>query len=251
MPFNNRISTKIVTFNALPRSSSAGTFTLPYAPQLWYKSEDIPGSWGSWTNSGSLGTGYNLTPYSGSPSITTQNGYKAIAFSGNNLAFTNGADLVIHQSSQSTPFTLFTVARLDSGAYIGFLGSYNQASSRPNGIGAYNHPTHQEWYDNDGAISSQQVTSATNSVLAQYTYLHRNNNGIEYYEGKTPGAYASFSGSYGANMTVRGMGHIRTANPTGASVVEMIFAQSELSNANIQATRDYFAAKFPAGRVNS
>lgn len=249
MPFINRISSRALTPDASTAGASPGLTTV--SPALWYKNENLPGSFGNWPNSGTLGSNYALYGYQGNPSITSISGVTAASFSsGTNLYWSPAGDLTIHQSSQYTPFGLFVVSRVDSGGYLGFLGSWNLPSSRPNGIGPYSQPTHYEWYDNDGGPYSSSNHSGSNT-LTQYAYVHTTNGSIRWYEGKSSSYYYNTTGAYGANLTVRGITGIRSTWPSGY-VCELILVQGDMSDAQITEVRNYLGAKFSgAGRVNT
>lgn len=232
-------------------SGGGGGGTIPITPALWYKTEDVPSSWGTWANSGTFGTGYNLTNYSGSPSFTTVNGFKGVSFSGNSIRFTNGVNIILHQSSQYTPFCVFSVARVSSGAYCGFVTADQMSPSYPDGIGPHSHPTHYEWYDNDGGPYSATFTSATNDVLTQYCYYHNTSGSIIWYESKTAGPTLNTTGGYGANLSMQGIGYISGTAPTGTTVCELLVYTENLNTTQVQSIRDYLGSKFNAGRVNA
>ena len=235
-----------------PSTPSGGV--IPIVPALWYKNSDIPaGGFGSWANSGTLGTGYTMSPFSSTPSVGTVGPYKSVDFSStNSLRFNNGVNITLHQSSQATPFCVFAVARVNSGGYCGFVTADQMSPSYPDGIGPQNHPTHYEWYDNDGGPFTATFTSATNSQLTQYIYYHQSDNSVQWYESKTASATLSTTGSYGANLSMQGIGWISGAQPSGTSVCELLVYTNNLTPSQMQSIRNYLGQQYPAtGRVNA
>lgn len=233
-------------------SSGGGSATIPGTPLLYYKNEDLPASLGVWPNSGSAGSAYNLYNYS-SCSITTTSGYRSLYMqSSSRAAFSNNSRITFIPSSQSVNFAIFVVAYVPGGDYLGFLSDYSMPyGSSPASIGPNSHPTGYTWYANDGGPFSWTWTSSSNGVTTQYAMVYTNDGYLRVYEAATPSAtYTTSSNTYGADFYAGGIGSARSNYPTNSRILEMAVYTSSISPATTQLIRNYFAAKFPVGRVN-
>lgn len=226
----------------------------PGTPILWYTSSEIPNSWGQWPNKGSLGTGYNLIPYSGTPSISTlpdAASKRSVLLNGTNLQFANSGSIQLHAVSSASPMLIAAVVNFGGSAYLGIVGSQGLSTTLPNGFGAFAFPSMQEAYDNDGVpVSFTAGWSAGTST--QLVILHDTSNNVYWYEAKTSGAIVAVAGSYGAAFTIRGVTGMRSVAASNAYISELVVYNTNHNTTFAQSVRDWLGSNYAGvGRVNA
>lgn len=225
----------------------------PYTPLLWYDNATMPTSFGVWVNSGTGGSTYDLGAYAGTVTVTTfpSTTVRAAYFNGGaNLQFTSGTALTLHQTSTASPFFILGVAAFNSGSIFSFVGSQGLSTTLPNGIGVQNFPTGYEAYDNDGIPASHTYANPA-GVPTQYGYYHNTSNQVFWYEARTPGAIYSTTGSYGAQLTVRGVTGMRSSSTNDSYLAELLVFNTNLNTSQVQEMRNWLGTKYSTvGRVN-
>lgn len=250
LPFMLRTAGPKVQAGAAPAPSP----NPPVMPLLWYNNATLPTSFGTWTNSGTGGSSYDLGPYAGAVSATTfpSSTVRAAYFTGGaNLQFTSGTALTLHQVSTASPFFVLGVALFNSGSTFGFVGSQGLSTTLPNGIGMISFPTGYEVYDNDGIPNVYTYTNPVGTPT-QYGYYHNTSGQVFWYEAKTSSAVYTGTGSYGAALTVRGITGMRTSGTVDSYLGELLVYNTNLSELEVQSIRNWLGAKYPTlGRVNA
>lgn len=261
-------------------------------PLLHFQASDLDGyangtvldATNPWINNGSGGNGYDLLNdtsghYSSSITVTTQNGIKAVNFSGFcGLAFKSAQYYILQGSGSSQNWTV---------AYVyGGGTSSNNANSSPAFNGHTQGPNtnmpdriggglfgwysansfgtqHTNWYDNDGWVPVGTTSGYSNSTVDQWIF--RTTGGqARAWKSATPGPFhnTTLTGgshgsntTYGASLIVTGMGNVRRADSssytTTGYVHDAVLFNSPLSDSQIQLLRDYYASKYPIGNVAS
>jgi hypothetical protein len=239
-------------------SSSASTNIISTLnPYLYYSNEGLSSysensDITTWSNTGSAGSGYNLTQastWSTRPFIQTVSGYKSARFdsSSRGLQFTNGSPITV-QSSDNRDWTMISVMRADD-QNLYFFSNY-QSNSNVGGIGWYGSTIH--WmYENDGA---QVGANPSNSGGAtQYLIVARSNNTATCWINKNNSPYydSTAASSYGVVLSIRGLGASRSRYGLG-NIFETAYWQRALNSSEITQVRNYLGAKFSnLGSTNS
>lgn len=260
-------------------------------PYLHYQAEDLDAfsngtvlnSTNKWINQGSAGSSFDLINDSGtstSVTIVTQNGIKAANFSGwSGLVFNTAAYQTFVQSSATQNWTAaYVYGGGDNGSTCSpswsgnqFGGSGTNPPDRGGGglFGWYTASSFgfSNWHDNDGWVPMTNNTSATsgqNNSTANQWIARVAGSQCSIWKGKSGSAFATGSlagGSYGSASTygspiyLSGIGHVRNSSSTSYSVTgylyDAVLFNTALSDTQIQALRDYYAAKYPVGNVAS
>lgn len=261
-------------------------------PYLHYQAEDLSeyanttvlNTTNSWKNNGSAGSGYDLIndtsgQFNSSITVTTQNGIKAVNFSGYcGLAFKSAPYFTLAPASTSQNWTVAYVfgggtSSTGSDSSPAFCGQTQGPSTGiPDRIGgglfgwyASSSFSNQltNWYDNDGWVPVGSTSGLSNSTANQWIFRTTGGNARSWV-GKTSspfhnttltGGNHGASTTYGANLIVSGMGHARRADSTSYTttgyVYDAVLFTSALSDSQIQLLRDYYASKYPIGNVAS
>ena len=243
-----------------------------------------------WINNGSLGNNYDMINdtsghYSSNVTVTTANGVKCAQFGGwCALAFKSASYLTWVPASQYPIYTVayvFSDSNAGSGSDStptfmghgqgpntgipdrvggGLFGKYLQANW---GTDSY----WSTWYENDGGAQAG-TDAASVSVANQWINRVNTSSGLnseQAWRGKTPGPHynggrtgislGSGGPTYGARLILSGMGNVRRADSnsytTSGKLYEAALFREALSDSQIQAMRDYFAAKYPFGNIAS
>ena len=242
-----------VTLLSPPAGIEPGTIP---DPQLWYKNSSISSlsngaSISSWANSGTFGTGYNLT--SGSalgaavPTKQVDSGNAAAFFDGNKfLRFSNQTNITFFPTSQFKQWTIFVVYRDSDGTgNFGFLGRYGADGTNgsigmwPNGQGNFNQVHTNDGFPVNFAMAADETKIQRGLRWGTPT---ANDGTITYWDGIASTSSTSWS-AYGSDLQVGGIGTARTSYNKGY-LYELILYERALTDTEIAQVRSYLNTTF-------
>ena len=241
----------------------------------------------SWTNQGSLGNSYDMVNdtsghYSSTVTVQTANGKKCAQFSGFcSLAFKSAAYYLWNASNAYPNWTVaYVFSDSSAGSGSDSTPSFNGHGQGPStGIpdrvggglfGRYlqlnwgTNTAWNSWYENDGGVQAGP-DAASVSVANQWINRVSSNSGLNsatswigktsspFFNGTHGGISVGTGPTYGARLILSGIGNVRRADSsaytTSGKLYEAALFREALSDAQVQAMRDYFAAKYPFGSI--
>jgi hypothetical protein len=270
MPFTNSTRGLFGAQSAIRTSAATSTIlTTSVSPQIYWKNEDITGSDGSvtstWINSGTFGSGYNGN-INGSPTVRTWSGKKSVRLSNGNY-LSHAARMIMNTSSFGNGFTLAVVYKTDSATQKFSLmgtngiapGSSNQYGIIGNRGGTGTQGQYMAW-DNDGFPHATTSTGFSYSPdvtnIHQAVWRHTTGGTLQVWApSKTSGnIYSSSIAPYTSQFSQHTVGWSRLNSPAEEpwDLLEYIFWDSALSDADVTVVRNYFGTKFAGlGVVNN
>lgn len=269
MPFTNSTRGLFGAQSAIRTSAAINAIlTTSASPQIYWKNEDIAGSDGAttstWINSGTFGSGYNGS-VNGSPSVQTLSGKKSVRISSSN--YLSHTARVVFNNSFENGFTLAVVYRVDSSTQKVTLigtngiapGSNNQYGIIGNRGGTGISNQYMVW-DNDGyphANGSTGVTYPSDITnVHQAVWRHTSGGNLQVWapNKSSSNIYSSSISPYAGYFSQHTVGWSRNNSPVEDpwNLLEYIFWNSSLSDADVTVVRNYFGTKFAGiGVVNN
>jgi len=270
MPFTNSTRGLFGVQSGVRTSASVSTIlTTSSSPQIYWKNEDIVGSDGAststWINSGTFGSGYNGS-VNGSPTVQSFSGKKSVRIS-NGSYLSHTARMIMNTSSFGNGFTLAVVYKVDSSAQKVSLmgtngiapGSSNQYGIIGNRGGTGTSNQYMAW-DNDGfphATTSTGFTYPSDITnVHQAVWRHTSGGNLQVWApSKNSGViFNSSIAPYTSQFSQHTVGFSRLNSPVEDpwNLLEYIFWDSALSDADIAVLRNYLGTKFAGiGVVNN